>query len=204
MAAFLLFFGMQNAFALIDSTVIFDIAWNGQTPVDTTYWGTPYQTNVGDSTSYNGMFEYQVSNWSTSTAAIRRFELMFPTSVFTSQVAILGTPAGWDLGVDTGASGSLLIWGRTNTNAILPGQSLDGFLVDFTTNQSTPAGLNNFIQAYDVYQLTVPFTNPDTGLVMENGAGDHGKGMTAPVPEPATMAMLGMGILGLFGLKRKA
>ncbi len=43
-----------------------------------------------------------------------------------------------------------------------------------------------------------------TGPIDTLGDRPEGGGSTAPVPEPATMAMLGMGILGLFGLRRKA
>jgi hypothetical protein len=182
---------------------MFDIAWSGLTPTDTTYWGTLYQVNVGDPATYNGMLEYEVQNWNTSNASIRRFELMFDASLFTSQVAISGTPTGWELGVDSGASGAILIWGRTNTNAILPGQSLNGFLVDFTTNQTTPASSSKFVQAYDVYQLTAQTWDPDNNVFVESGSGQHGKGITTPVPEPASMLLLGMGVLGLVALRKK-
>jgi hypothetical protein len=181
--------GIGKAHAYIDSTVVYDIAWSGQTPNDTTTWGTPYQVNPGDPKTYDGMFEYEVRNWSTSPAAIRRFEIFFP-SVFTDSVAIQGSPVGWDLAVDYGASGDLWVWGVTQSNPILPGQNLNGFLVDFSTTKPMPKEFN---LAYDVY------ANYD-----KSGWGLSGKGITSPVPEPSSMMLLGMGILGLFGLKRKS
>ena len=182
--------GITDAYALIDSTVVFDIAWSGQMPNDTTYWGTPYQVNGGDLAAYDGMFEYNVVNWNTSIASISRFEVWFPASIYTQRVTIQGTPTGWDLGVNSGPSGAILIWGATTSNPILPGQSLDGFLVDFTTTLPTPNSLVNFVQAYDVYENS-------------NKSGDSGKGTTTPVPEPTSMMLLGMGVLGLFGLRKK-
>lgn len=192
-AMFVLSLGIGKAQAMIDSTVFFDIAWSGLIPTDTTYWGTAYQKNIGDLTGYDGMFEYQVNNWGTSSASIRRFEVFFPSSLFTSQAAITGSPVGWDLGINSGSSGSIIIWGITTSNPILPGQSLNGFLVDFNTAIPTPTGLEQFVQAYDVYE-----TNNRWG-------GDWGKGITTPVPEPTSMMLLGMGILGLvgFSLRRK-
>jgi len=189
--AAVLVLGIQNSYAFISSTVSFDIAWSGQTPVDTTIWETPYQTNSGDANTYNGMIEYNVFNWGSSPASIRRFEVMFdaaPYGVFTNQVAISGTPVGWTVGVDTGEQGTLILWGVTDSNPILPGTSLRGFLVDFNTNLTTPTSLAKFVQAYDVYEVT--------GI-------QHGKGITTPVPEPTSMMLLGMGVLGLFGLRKK-
>jgi hypothetical protein len=197
-AMLVLALGISNAYALIDSSVVFDIAWSGMAPVDTTWWGTQYQVNPGDQAAYDGMLEYEVTNWSSSTASIRRFELMFPAELFTSQVAILGTPAGWDVGVDTNASGSLMIWGRSNTNEILPGQKLGGFLVDFSTDVVTPGDVSQFAQAYDVYARTYVIDGE------EFLSAQHGKGITTPVPEPMTVSMLGLGILGLFGLRKRA
>lgn len=192
--AALLVLGIQNSYALISSSVVFDIAWSGQNPVDTTIWGTAYQTNLLDANIYNGMIEYSVFNWASSPASIRRFEVMFDTApygVFTNQVAVLGTPSGWTVGFDSGEQGTLMMWGISDGNPILPGTGLNGFLVDFNTNLATPTDLSKFVQAYDVYEVT--------GI-------QHGKGITTPVPEPASLMLLGagVGILGLLKLRKKA
>jgi hypothetical protein len=55
-------------------------------------------------------------------------------------------------------------------------------------------GANNaWSQKYDLVGDSI-----SSGRIYTSG------GSTAPVPEPATMSLLGMGILGLFGLRRKS
>jgi len=184
--------------ALIGSTVYFDIAWSS-IPGDMTAWGTPYQTNTGDPTAYDGMFEYGVKNWAPSAASISRFEVKFdlfdatfnPTGRFLVETAILGTPTGWTSSVNSGTGGELRIYAVASPGSeILPGQTLSGFLVDFVLVNPPTYNLNDYIQAYDVYE------NVDK-------TGDSDKGFTTPVPEPTTLLLLGTGILAVAGFARR-
>jgi len=114
---------------------------------------------------------------------------------------------------------NLLLWGevwlaRENSDSILIGQlsgSSGGWTTDtWTLGSSVLANIQETTPWSLQVRLNEQMLLSENSLQLDRSqlAGDYtaptGGGAGAPVPEPASMMMLGMGILGLVGLKRKA
>lgn len=95
-------------------------------------------------------------------------------------------------------------WTNWRDSLLLSGQSDDGLR---TYNYSTHFVLSGNLADENpngriAFYLRESIGNTDTRLYLDNVVVDDGNG-SAPVPEPATLLLLGSGILGLAGFRRK-
>lgn len=117
---------------------------------------------------------------------------------------IVGSPASWDPNAwttwdNTPYGGSSTIYNNnwidfaSDSTDISPGASLSGFQAMYT-GATAPTQVAFFAYAYQgTYGGNDYFNNPDNPGF---------EGMAAPVPEPATFALLGLGSLALIRRKR--
>lgn len=120
-----------------------------------------------------------------------------------------GSPANWFYPTwdanwsNQGNGGSSIhyqsLWINESYNELASGNSLSGFTVPVST---IPQTINFFAfgvgQSYYGSDAFRPGWNPGfEGIVSSGGNG------SAPVPEPCTMILLGSGLLGLAGLRKK-
>ncbi len=112
-------------------------------------------------------------------------------------------PSGWTNEIDTYESG--MVWTFNTGTGITTAQDPIVLQVNYVLQDANrvlaASGTGWEWNEGQVWAQTYALSGP---AVLGLRGTASGGGSTAPVPEPATMAMLGMGVLGLFGLKRKA
>lgn len=180
--------GTSYALPVLDSTAIYrlfyqDISLNW---VEVLPWESPA---FGGDTLWK--YSYTINNLPSSTAKITWWHVFYDTDL-TSSITQTGIPTGWtsdgvgsnDSGTPTGVYSTKVQWGSddVNTYRLLPGESMSDFEYTFKWAGETIPGVQHY----------------------EAGNGSSESGTTTPVPEPSSVLLLSMGILGLFGLRKKA
>lgn len=138
----------------------------------------------------NWKYDYAVSN-NTLGSPLEDFLVYFPdastSSNFAYNLTSASVPAGWTGALTQPSAVDLGGYYEAYGGSIAVGGSLSGFGVQFTYNGTAPLGSQHF-EVYDSnYNLL------DSGQTTPGGA---------PVPEPATITLLGIGV-ACFGLSRK-
>ncbi len=177
---------LMPAFASADFSWNFNTVVSGDTPGGTAPWANLTGTQSGSDVNFVLTFNNLGSPSSTE---------------FLKQL---------DLAYTGGFSGSTLTTGSSSITGTTFGSLTDaGGHYDVKIDFSTPNNSNR-VNPGEVVDFTITGANADnftTGLLhINNTPGQSGSGKVAPgaVPEPASMAALGMGALGLLGRRRRS
>ncbi len=190
-------------------------------PFTSTGWVDPNYGNTWNSQTLSGTARY-FFYWDNPSVTVNEVDIQFEGDIFNLSVLdatdfTVVAPDGWNTALYTETSG-VYHWSLSSGDGITSAD--DPIIVDvnytllsesrYYYGNNVFAGeaeLWNWLEAQGVnspwsqkYELAFKVDVPGYGRLTVDSSG----GSTAPVPEPATMALLGMGVLGLVGLKRKA
>ena len=174
------------AFASADFSWDFTTVVSGDTPSGTSPWANLTGTGNG-SGGTDFVLTFIGTNGADSSEFLKQLDIAYSgdtsgSSISTSDTRVTGTSVGSF--VDAGGTFNFKLDFNTANNMprVNPGD-----VVDFTINNSD---VNDFTTAL---------------LHINNTPGPEGSGKVAPgpVPEPASMAALGIGALGLLGRRRR-
>ena len=111
------------------------------------------------------------------------------------------SPTGWTFTQTTSAGfGFGLRWRAPVAQELAPGASLNGFIFTTTTTPAELAGLSIF-GSHPPVGTTFVYEHSFTGLTSSGGSATF---VANPVPEPASMAVLGLGVLCFIRRRRKS
>jgi len=185
-------------------------------PFSSLGWVDPNYNNSWDQTTSTGTARYHF-DWSNPDVSVTTLELQFEGDIFNLSLLDASdfnvvAPPSWTttMWIENGVSH----WGISSGEGVDFTQSPIIVDVNYTLLSSSrysygnstfagdldqwewdeAQGANNaWSQKYDLVGESI-----SSGRIYTSG------GSIAPVPEPATMSLLGIGILGLFGLRRKS
>ena len=190
-------------------------------PFTSTGWVDPNYSNSWNPATLSGTARYYFY-WDNPTVSVNQANIEFEGDIF--NLAVLDAsdftvvaPGGWATNMYSEVPG-VYHWSLSSGTGITTAQ--DPIMVDvnytllsqsrFYSGDNVAAGESqqwDWLESQGAnsawsqkYELAQTVDVPGYGKLTLNSSG----GSTAPVPEPATMSLLGMGILGLFGLRRKA
>lgn len=175
------------AFASADFSWDFGTVVSGDTPGGTAPWANLTGTASGNDTNF--VLTFNGNNGAPADEFLKQLDLAY-TGGFGSNSTL--------------TTGSSSITGATFGSLTDAGGKFD-VKIDFSTPNNSDR-----VNPGEVVDFTITNSNVDnftTGLLhINNTPGNEGSGKVAPgaVPEPASMAALGMGALGLLGRRRRS
>jgi hypothetical protein len=174
------------AFASADFTWNFNTVISGDTPGGTAPWATLTGTTNGSDVDF--VLTFNNTGSPDPSEFLKQLDLAY-TGGFSGS---------------TRTTGDSRITGTTFGSLVDAGGNYD-VKIDFNTANNNPR-----VNPGDMVDFTITGANADnftSGLLhINNTPGNEGSGKVAPgpVPEPTSMAALGMGALGLFARRRRA